>query len=104
MTKPWKLIGLSVAFCAAATSAFAGNCAARDAVVQRLQTKYDEQLAMGGLQGTRTTQAVMEVWASRETGTFTVLLTRPDGTTCIVAAGTDFFEAEATASQKGTAS
>lgn len=35
----------------------------------------------------------MEVYASRETDTYTVIITQPNGISCIVAVGTDFFEA-----------
>jgi len=59
---------------------------------------------MGALQGTQTTQAVMEVWAVWGTGTFTILPTWPEGNICIVTAGTDFFEAEMMAAEKGTES
>jgi len=79
---------------AAAAPGFASNCGARDSVVERLQNKFSEELAMGGLQEMSETQAVMEIWASDETGTFTVLLTQPNGISCVVAAGTDFFEAQ----------
>lgn len=89
----WKpMAGLGVAL-ALASPAWAGNCASRAAVVERLQTKHAEELAMAGLQGTAETGAMVEVWASRETGTFTVLVTQPNGITCIVATGTDFFSA-----------
>jgi hypothetical protein len=34
---------------------------------------------------------MVEVWASEKTGTFTVILTNPQGVSCIVATGTNFF-------------
>ncbi|WP_245706523.1 hypothetical protein [Ruegeria marina] len=58
-----------------------------------MQEKYSEQLTAGGLQPTRSGQSVIEFWASTETGTFTVLLTDANGVSCIVAAGTDYFQA-----------
>lgn len=90
-----RLLGLALTFGMAATAppAFAASCGARDSVVENLKDKYSEQLTVGGLQKTRGSQAVMEIWSSVETGTFTVLLTQANGITCIVAAGTDFFEA-----------
>jgi hypothetical protein len=87
-----------------ATPVFAAQCGPRDAVVERLSSKYSEQLIGGGLQKTRTSESIMEVWASVETGTFTVLLTNPTGVTCIVAAGTDYFKSDATPMPQGTAS
>ncbi len=94
MSRRIQAFGLGLSLCFCTSMALAGNCATRDAVVRNLQTKYDEQLAVGGLQATQNTTSVMEIWASRKTGTFTVLMTNPNGVTCIVAAGTDFFEAE----------
>ena len=100
MNKQCQALGLGAVLCVWSSAVLAGNCAARDTVVDRLQSKYDETLAMGGLQGTQNTQSVMEIWASRDTGTFTVLLTSPSGVSCIVAAGTDFFEATPTSPEK----
>lgn len=91
-----RLLGLALTFGMAATAppALAATCGLRDTLVEQLEAKYAEQLAFGGLQEVRGQQSVMEVWASAETGTFTVLLTQANGISCIVAAGTDFFEAE----------
>ena len=90
-----RLLGLALTFGMAATAppAFAATCGTRDSVVDQLQSKYSEQLKFGGLQETRGAKSVMEVWSSPESGTFTVLLTQANGISCIVAAGTDFFEA-----------
>ena len=63
------------------------QCGTRDAVVDALANGYGEQFAGAGLQSeTR----MMEVWTSAESGTWTILMTRADGTTCIVASGTDW--------------
>lgn len=70
------------------------NCAERDELVNRLSSDFAEQLTVGGLQRSEPVETVIEVWSSPETGTFTILLTNPDGTSCIVAAGTDFFTRE----------
>lgn len=76
-----------------AMPAHATSCGMRDKMVEKLETKYREHLAAGGLQKVSSVDAVMEIWASSETGTFTVLITNPQGVSCIVAAGTDFFKA-----------
>ena len=101
-----RLFGICLAFGMAATAppAFAGTCAQRDHLIERLQATYSEELTVGGLQKTRNAQSVMEIWASSETGTFTVLLTHPSGISCVVAAGTDFFKAAPRTVSKGTAS
>jgi hypothetical protein len=93
-----RLFGVCLTFGMAATAppvlAATSACALREDVVQRLQSKYSEELTVGGLQKSRETRTVMEIWASDRTGTFTVLITKPNGVSCIVAAGTDFFQAE----------
>ncbi|MBV1926768.1 MAG: hypothetical protein KUG62_06390 [Rhodobacteraceae bacterium] len=101
-----RLLGLSLLFGMAATAPpalAAPNCELRETVIQQLSTKYSEQLAVGGLQKVQGTQTLMEIWASVETGTFTVLLTNPNGISCIVAAGTNYFEAIPKAEPEGTA-
>ena len=67
------------------------NCGAREHVITKLQRDYSETLVAGGLQGNRNVQTMVEVWASEKTGTFTMLLTSPEGVSCVVAVGTDFF-------------
>jgi hypothetical protein len=101
-----RLLGLSLLFGMAATAPpamAAPNCELRDTLVKQLSSKYSEQLAVGGLQKVQGTQALMEIWASAETGTFTVLVTNANGISCIVAAGTDYFEATPKAEPEGTA-
>lgn len=59
-------------------------CGARDAVIARLQTKYGETRQGYGLQRGA---SVVEVFASDATGSWTILLTTPNGVSCLVAAG-----------------
>ncbi|MGX0904116.1 hypothetical protein ACSSV8_002702 [Roseovarius sp. MBR-79] len=59
-------------------------CLPRAALIERLEGRYKEHLAGGGLQSP---QQLLEVWASDETGSFTVFVTRPDGVACVVATG-----------------
>lgn len=59
-------------------------CGPRAQVVERLTRDYGESRRAIGLAGP---SAVMEVWASAETGTWTVALTLPDGRMCLMAAG-----------------
>ncbi len=73
--------------------AWASTCAVRKDVIAKLANDYSEELRFGGLQKSRGRQSVMEVWASRKTGSYTVLVTHANGLSCIVAVGTDFFEA-----------
>jgi hypothetical protein len=73
--------------------AVAQTCALRPDVIAKLTDTYGETMRFGGLQKTTGGQAVLEVWASPETGTYTVLLSHANGLSCIMAVGTDFFEA-----------
>lgn len=63
------------------------NCGNRDLVVDPLTTKYDESRQSIGMapQG-----RVVEVFASIETGTWTITITMPNGVTCHVASGQSF--------------
>ena len=63
------------------------NCATRDTVVDKLSVKYGEAFAGGGLQSTK---QIFEVWFSEEKGTWTILMTRADGMSCIMASGTNW--------------
>ncbi|MBK0327690.1 hypothetical protein I5535_10295 [Rhodobacteraceae bacterium F11138] len=65
------------------------NCAPRETVVERLASGYGETRQSIGLgaQGT-----VVEVFASDETGSWTITVTTPNGVTCLVASGQSFEE------------
>ena len=65
----------------------ARNCAPRDAVVTRLAERYGETRKSIGLGANN---AVMEVFASEETGTWTITVTTANGVTCLVASGQAF--------------
>ncbi len=63
------------------------NCADHAAVVERLADRYGESRQSIGL---GTDNSVIEVFASLETGSWTITVTRPGGPTCLVAAGQAF--------------
>ena len=65
----------------------AGNCGPRDHVVARLAERYGESRQSIGLGGNN---QVVEVFASLETGTWTITVTLPNGMTCLVASGQAF--------------
>lgn len=81
-----------------AIPAHAGDCAAREQVVTRLEAQYSEKLAAGGLQSSDVSADsitnLVEVWVSPENGTFTVTSTSATGVACILATGTDWFAAQ----------
>lgn len=78
--------GLSIlAFTASLSHAqTARNCAERDKIVERLADKYGEsRQALGlGAQG-----AMVEIFASEDSGSWTITVTMPNGATCLMATG-----------------
>lgn len=66
------------------TQAQGGNCADHAAVVARLGEFYGESRQSIGL---GQDNSVVEVFASMDTGSWTITVTRPGGPTCLVAAG-----------------
>lgn len=83
------ICGALAAFGVAATSSAAQqrNCAPREIVVERLASSYGEaRQSIGiGAQG-----AVVETFASQDTGTWTITVTMPNGLTCLVASGQSY--------------
>ena len=72
----------------ATQNAFAApNCAERSFVLNELGVKYRETRRALGLAANN---AVMEMFASAESGSWTLIVTMPDGTTCLVASGNGF--------------
>jgi hypothetical protein len=71
-------------------------CAKRDQVVRKLEEKFGETLRSIGL---HQSDGVVEVYSSEETGTWTILVTRPDGVSCLMASG-QLWEQDASPLQK----
>lgn len=86
-----KLLALSFgvgAMILAADHALAqSNCHSRDLVVNRLAERYGESRQSIGLAANN---SVVEVFASLDTGTWTITVTAPGGPTCLVASGEGF--------------
>ena len=102
----WHLkagLALSLVVGVGIPAAFAA-CAQRDIVVERLKSRYDESFAAGGLQTGASSSTLVEVWASEETGTFTVMLTSANGLSCVVATGTDWHQSKPVKTADGTKS
>lgn len=86
--------GLAAVAVAGATLASTGQAAAqslcmpRDQVVKMLDTRYSETpIARGLAAGGR----LVEVFSSTDGSTWTLLLTAPDGTSCLMAEGQGWF-------------
>lgn len=63
------------------------NCAERETVIAELSGRYGETRHGIGLAANN---AVMEVFASAETGTWTITVTLADGMTCLMASGQNY--------------
>lgn len=79
--------GIGAMILATAQAHSAPACADHAAVVSRLETLYGEGRQAMGLGANNT---VVEVYASAETGSWTITVTQPGGPTCLVAAGESF--------------
>jgi hypothetical protein len=90
-----NLIGLTAAAAAylavtgAASAQIPRNCAPRSAVIMRLAEGYGETRQAMGLGANN---AMVEVFASDETGSWTITITTPNGLTCLMASGQAFEE------------
>lgn len=71
-----------LAILAAGPASAGPNCAPRDQVVAALAERYGETRQVAGITG----DSLMEVFAS-PAGTWTLVISRPDGVSCLVAAG-----------------
>lgn len=68
-------------------TAQSAKCAARDKVIERLASSFGETRRSIGL---ARDSAVMELFASDTTGTWTITVTLANGMTCLVASGQSF--------------
>ncbi|MEM6595384.1 MAG: hypothetical protein AAF672_11390 [Pseudomonadota bacterium] len=88
MKKQYLALSLGfVAVLAAAQASYAqGNnrCAERSKVIERLAGKFGESRQSIGMAANN---SIVEMYASKETGTWTITVTHPNGITCMVAAG-----------------
>jgi hypothetical protein len=68
-------------------------CGSRESIIAQLKQKYGETRKSVGLQQGR---GVVEIFASEETGSWTILVTDTRGHSCLMAAG-EAFQVEAVA-------
>jgi hypothetical protein len=79
--------GLAVLLSATQIAHSAPQCDTRDAVTTLLADRYGETRRSVGVAGQ---SAVMEVFASDETGTWSITMTMPDGLMCLMASGSNY--------------
>ena len=75
---------IAAALVATASPAFGQSCAARADIVAGLASKYGETRQAAGLD---LSGNMVEVFASDDTGTWTILVTLPAGVSCIMSGG-----------------
>jgi hypothetical protein len=80
-------LGFGLAIMAQVANAQQKACGDRTTVIQSLSKKYGETRQGIGL---GRNNGVMEIYASDETGTWTILVTLPNGQACLIAAGEAF--------------
>jgi len=87
--------GFNVVLAAACLASFGGAamaqtaCGDRDKIVGQLQGKYNESHRASGLE---TDTKMVEIWTSGDSGTWTILITKANGQTCVAAAGRNWLD------------
>lgn len=94
-----KLRSVVYAVIFAIIPAQAALCGKRDDMIAPLVNKYQEsRIGMGLVNDT----SLVEVYSSESGGTWTIIVTTPDGRTCMVAAGKSWQEITPEPMTKGT--
>jgi hypothetical protein len=73
-------------------------CTKRADIVQHLQGKYSESPVAMGIANNG---GVLEVLSSKANGTWTIIITMPNGTSCMIAAGDSWVPVPKTMARKG---
>lgn len=91
MTGSFVKLGALAAFAVASVATTSAQaqavCGQREAIVAQLEKKYGETRRSVGLQQGR---GVVEIYASKDTGSWTILVTDTRGLSCLMAAGEAF--------------
>ncbi len=82
----WKTLALGIGFALVASTASAQSqlCNERDWVLELLAKKYKESPVAGGVTNTG---GLVQVLTDGKSGTWTIIVTTPQGISCVVAAG-----------------
>lgn len=70
-------------------TAFAQSCGPSDLVKKYLEEQFKE---FPHFEGIDSVGRVVELFGNEDTGTWTMVLTTPDGTSCLISAGENFYE------------
>ena len=80
-------VALFVATASLPATAQQPNCTKRPDIVRHLAKKFAEAPIAIGLSGTG---GVIEVLTSEESGSWTIIITMPNGNTCVIASGNNW--------------
>lgn len=80
-------LGIAGVVMVARAAEAAPQCGPREDVVQALASKFGETRRSVGMSGSN---QMMELFAADDTRTWTILVTLPDGRSCLVASGSNF--------------
>ena len=87
-----RTLAIAAALAAFSLPAFAQpQCASREQVVTILTEKFQEAPQMRGM---TESGSMIEIWANPETGSWTAVVSHPDGRSCIAADGGAFTHLE----------
>jgi len=73
-------------------------CGPRDQLIEKLEDSYGENRMGAGLRGNA---SIFEIWASADSGSWTILVTDTDGISCVMATGEYWQEMPAIAAGLG---
>lgn len=82
-----RLAAAALSIALANPAAAQNNCAMRDVIVEKLDHRYGETVHSMGL---AKSGKMLEVLASDEVGSFTIIITSPNGWACVLVTGTAF--------------
>ena len=81
------ILGLAATLTMASAANAQAVCGQRTSILERLSSQYGETRRGMGLGANN---GIVEVFASDETGTWTITVTMPDGRMCLVASGESY--------------
>ncbi len=93
MKLAFSLAALALGIVVAPAHAQNGNspCAPREKMISLLSSKYSEAHTASGLANS---SSLVEIWRSEDSATWTILLTRTNGISCIIASGQSWQDIE----------
>ena len=102
MFKPSVLMtGAALSVCAAMAQAGQPTCGTRDSIVTQLKANFQESHRASGLESDT---KMIEIWTSEASGSWTILVTKASGVSCIAAAGKNWLDMPATPMPVGKSS